>query len=144
VPDRQADEEAPERAATGGVEASHDLRNLLVSEAAQPFERARVEMEDVADVVQATGFQQRYRCLVAQSVDVERTTAGEVEDRLAQLRGTRHRVGAPGVGLTLGTHKGRLALGALRGHHELGLGPVAQCDDRPHYFRDDVAGASYD
>ena len=76
MPDRKADKEAPERAATGGVEAGHDLRDLLVSEAAQPFERARVEMEDVADVVQPTGFQQRDCCLVAQSVDVERTTAG--------------------------------------------------------------------
>src|SRR3954463_2669351 len=137
MPDRQADKEAPERAATGGVEAGHDLRDLLVSEAAQPFERARLQMEDVADVVQPAGFQQRDRGLVAEAVDVERAAAGEVEDRLAQLCGARHRIGATGVCLTFWPDEWRPALRALGGHHEFGLGPVAQCGDRTDYLRDD-------
>ncbi len=66
----------------GLLDPAQNLLDLLLAEPAQPLERLRTQVKDVADVVYPTGVQQTGRGLVAEPVDVQGTTGGKMEDRL--------------------------------------------------------------
>ena len=87
------------------------------------------EREHVALVLHDPGREQRRRRLVAEDLDVERAAPGDVEQPLAQLRGTGPGVGAAQVLVAL-AHLPQLgaALGAVGGHDERVL--VARCGPR--------------
>ena len=137
VPDRQPDQHPPQRPVLGRLQVGQQLaavgRQLALLRAEQLDAQQVVlgEREDVALVLHHAGAEQRDGGLVAQPLDVERAPAGHVEQPLPQLRGAGAGVRAAQVdvaGLLLGQLGA--ALRAVRGHHELALGAVAQLDDR--------------
>ena len=138
VADRQRDEQPPQGPVAGCLDARKQVGHAEVGETLDLVELLGREVEDIRFVAQATGLQQRDPRLVAEAVDVERTPGGKVKHPFTQLRRTRPRVRAPGVGLTLGADERRGALGALLRHDEHTFAAVAQGDDRADDLGDDV------
>ena len=84
---------------------------------------------------------QRGRRDLAERLDVERAASRDVRDSAAYLRGAGARVRAAQVDVALlRRRERRAALGAVRRHHELALGAVAQFDHRAEHLGDDIAG----
>src|SRR5436305_7935589 len=144
VPDRQRDEHAPQRSMPCRLDAFEHLADLLVGEALELGQLRFGEVEQITDVVYEIALDEIDRRLFAEPFDVERAATADVFEGALELRRTRRRVGAMDVDLALFTDEFGLAYRALLRHHELALTAVAQLDDRPDDFRDDVARLAHD
>ena len=86
------------------------------------------------------GLGERRRPHLAETFDVERATRSDVLDTAAHLRRAGPRVGAAQIDVALlGGRERGAACGAVRRHHELAFGAVAQLDDRAEHLRDHIA-----
>src|SRR6266545_1872052 len=145
VADRERHQDAGERLALGLLEVGQQPGRVRLQPAGLGGEERAAdqvvlgEPEQVALVGDQLVVDQRVRRLEPEHLDVERRSARQVEQPLAQLcrAGARVRAADIGVALLLRPQLG-IARRALGRHHERPLAAVAQVDHRAEDLRDDV------